>query len=260
MTRTWKFTDLEFVVAWEDTQADILPGPFVFTSRTPLYYDYQREKREIRERLRTTLDPDFHRVVDIAARPDIRIELHGWGRDEEDPDSQIRLLAVRRGNDGYLLKQLPGETVWHSGGYIVTECAPVDLAGALTAELPEVAAGTRGETVLARHSRNPDVDYSFGRSVVHDSFDDTVHEQTTGFLEAPTTGEGIITISQGISRFGPRGVFRIRMRWRDLDDDGRYAITLGPSPVAVPVEAKQLTAMLNDSIAEVVSAIRDERR
>ncbi|WP_327151655.1 ESX secretion-associated protein EspG [Nocardia sp. NBC_01329] len=260
MTRTWKFTDLEFFVAWESAQADILPAPFVFTSRTPLYYDHQREKRAIREQLRSTLDPGFDRVLDIVARPDIRIEMHGWGRDHEDPDSQIRLLGVRRGNDGYLLKQLPGETAWHSGGYIVTEYSPLDLAAALTAELPEVAAGTRGETVLARRSGDPDVDYTYGRSVVHDSFDDTVEQRTAGFLDAPTSGQGMITISQGISRFGPRGVVRIRIHWRDLDNDGRYAITLGPAPTALPVETKQLTAQLNSGIAEVISAIRDQRR
>lgn len=260
MTRTWKFTDLEFVVTWESRQADILPAPFVFTSRTPLYHDYQREKREMRERLRTTADPEFDRVVDIVARPDIRIEVHGWGRDHEDAGSQIRLLGVRRGNDGYLLKQLPGETAWHSGGYIVTECAPLELAGALIAELPEVSAGDRGEIVLATRSHDPDVDYTYGRSIVHDSFDDTVQQQTTSFLGAPTTGQGVITIGQGVSRFGPRGVVRIQQHWRDVEDEGRYAITLGPSPVAVPVDTKRFTTLLNTGISEVISAIKDERR
>jgi hypothetical protein len=260
MTRTWKFTDLEFVVAWESRQADILPAPFVFTSRTPLYHDYQREKREVRERLRTTLDPEFDRVVDIVARPELRIEVHGWGRDEEDADSQIRLLGVRRGNDGYLLKQLPGETAWHSGGYIVTEYAPLELAGAVTAELPEVGAGERPESVLAFASGATGVDYSYGRSVVHDSFEETAEQRTAQFLRAPTTGQGTIRVAQGVSRFGPRGIAAVQLHWRDLEGDGRYAITHGSPPIAAPADTKRLITLLNAALAEVISAIRDERR
>lgn len=260
MTRTWKFTDFEFVVAWETAQADILPAPFVFTSRTEYYDDYQREKREMREQLRGRLDGSFEHVLDVVARPDIRIELHGWGSDFEDAESQIRLLAVRREGYGYLLKQLPGETAWHSGGYTVTECAPLALADALIAELPDVGPGKLGDVMLVKRTENTDMDFSYGRSFVEDSFDDTVEEQAGKFLEAPTTGEGIIDIVQGISRFGPRGVARRRLAWRDLDGDGRYAITGAVPPIAVAVDTKRFITLLNSGVAEVVKAIKDERR
>jgi hypothetical protein len=260
MTRTWKFTDLEFVVAWETFQADLLPAPFVFTSRTPLYDDYQREKRDLRAQLGTTLDHNLARVMDVVARPEIRVELHGWGSDSEDAASQIRLLAVRRAGDGYLLEQLPGETAWHSGGYTITECAPVELANVLLAELPEVAAGKLGDIVLTKQTQGADLDYSYGRSFINDSFDDTVERQTDQFVRAPSTGEGIIHIEQGMSRFGPRGITRRRLCWRDLEDDGRYAITTSIPPAAVAADTKRLTALLNSNIADVVKAIKDERR
>ncbi|MEU7631990.1 ESX secretion-associated protein EspG [Nocardia sp. NPDC049220] len=260
MTRTWTFTDVEFVVAWETAQADVLPPPFVFTSRTKYYNDYLREKREIRDQLRDKLNGGFGEVVDVVAQPDIRIELHGWGSDEEDAASQIRLLAVRREGYGYLLKQLPGETAWHSGGYTVTECAPLALAEALTAELPEVAAGELDDIVLAKQTNSADLDFSYGRSFVHDSFDDTVEQQADHFLRAPTTGQGIIEIAQGMSLFGPRGVTRKQLFWRDLDGDGRYAITAETPQVAVAADTKRLTMLVNSGIAEVVKAIKDERR
>ncbi|MEU4342641.1 ESX secretion-associated protein EspG [Nocardia sp. NPDC023852] len=260
MNRTWNFTDLEFVVAWETAQADILPAPFIFTSRTKYYDDYQREKREIREQLRGKLDRSFDSVLDVVARPDIRVELHGWGSDEEDAESQIRLLAVRREGYGYLLKQLPGETAWHSGGYTVTECAPLALAEALTAELPEVDAGKLADIALVKQTNGADLDFSYGRSFVEDSFDDTVEQLADQFLRTPTTGEGIIEIAQGISRFGPRGVARKRLYWRDLDGDGRYAITAATPPVAVAADTKRLTTLVNSGIAEVIKAIKDERR
>lgn len=260
MTRIWKFTDLEFVVAWETVQADILPAPFVFTSRTEYYDEYQREKREMREQLRGRLDGSFEHVLDVVARPDIRIELHGWGSDFEDAESQIRLLAVRREGYGYLLKQLPGETAWHSGGYTVTECGPLALAEALVAELPQVDAGKLGDVVLAERTVSADMDFSYGRSFVEDSCDDTVEERAGRFLGAPVTGEGTIEIAQGISRFGPRGVARSRLAWRDLDDDGRYVITGAVPPVAVAAGTKRFIALLNSGVAEVVKAIKDERR
>ncbi|MEU1980932.1 ESX secretion-associated protein EspG [Nocardia sp. NPDC019395] len=260
MTRTWKFTDLEFVVAWKSVQADFLPAPFVFTSRTPLYDDYQREQREIRAQVRPTLEAGFDRVLDVVAQPDIRIELHGWGKDHEDAESQIRLLAVRRDGDGYLLKQLPGETAWHSGGYVVTECPPRELADALIAEIPELEAGTEGDVVLARGSDRVEVDYAYGRSKVHDSLADTVEQQTNRFLRATTAGQGRIKVAQGVSRFGPRGVVAIPLHWRDVEDDGRYAITPGPPPVAVPASKLRFIGLVNDSVAEVISAIRDDRR
>ncbi|MFI7666833.1 ESX secretion-associated protein EspG [Nocardia sp. NPDC049526] len=259
MTRTWKFTDLEFVVAWEAVEADVLPSPFIFTSSTPLYEDFQREKRELRAQLGSRID-DVAPVLDIVARPDIRIELHGWGSDFDDADSQIRLLAVRREGYGYLLKQLPGETAWHSGGYTISECGPLELADLLIAELPEATPGKLPDVVLAPRDRNPDLDYSYGQSLVADTFDDTVDRLADQFLRTPATGEGIIEVEQGLSRFGPRGVARSRLGWRDLADDGRYAITTATPPVAVPADTKRLAALLNSGIAEVIKAIKDERR
>ncbi|WP_040788663.1 ESX secretion-associated protein EspG [Nocardia paucivorans] len=259
MTRTWKFTDFEFVVAWETAQADILPAPFVFTSRTELYDDYQREKREMREQLRHRLDGEFENVLDIVARPDIRIVVHGWGSDFEDAESQIRLLAVRREGYGYVLKQLPGETAWHSGGYTVTECGPLALADALIAELPEADPGKLKSVALVERAESDDMDFAYGRSLVEDSFDDTVEEQAGKFLAAPITGEGIVEIAQGISRFGPRGIARKQLAWRDIDGDGRYAITGSIPPIARGVDAKQFVTLVNSGVAEVVKAIRDER-
>ncbi|MEV5648565.1 ESX secretion-associated protein EspG [Nocardia sp. NPDC052254] len=259
MTRTWKFTDLEFVVAWENAQADVLPAPFIFTSDTPLYEDFQREKREVRAQLGPRLD-EVENILDVAARPDIRIELHGWGSDFDDAAGQIRLLAVRREGYGYLLKQLPGETAWHSGGYTITECGALELAGLLIAELPEAAAGKLSDIVLAQRNRNPDLDYSYGQSLVTDTFDDTVERRADQFFRAPVTGEGIIDIVQGLSRFGPRGLAQSRLCWRDLADDGRYAITDGHPQIALGADSKRLVTLLNSGIAEVIKAIKDERR
>ena len=59
---------------------------------------------------------------------------------------------------------------------------------------------------------------------------------------------GAITIHQGHSEFGPRGILEQFMLWRDLPDDGRYAFVLDHAPVANGVRAEQLAAMLETAI------------
>ncbi|WP_306360364.1 hypothetical protein [Nocardia sp. CC227C] len=49
------------------------------------------------------------------------------------------------------------------------------------------------------------------------------------------------------------------MRWRDIVDDGRYAVTGDDPPVATGVDAERSTVLVNSEIAEVVRAIRKER-
>ncbi|ONM50528.1 ESX secretion-associated protein EspG [Nocardia donostiensis] len=261
MNRTWELTDLEFVVAWEDVKGDFLPHPFVFTSRTPLWNDYLREQREVRENLKTKLDGSFSEVLDMLAQPDIRLEVAGWdSRNSEDPKSCIRIIAARLDARAVLATQLPGETVRHSGGYTFTEIDPLSLADAVVKALPEAGAGQRPEVVLAAAATTEaGFDYSYQESEVFDSFDDSIGRRSDDFLAAPTALMGVVRVVQGRSRFGPRGIVSRTLRWRDLVDDGRYLITEDNPPVARGADAKRMTATLNSEIATVISAIKDQR-
>ncbi|WP_459549314.1 ESX secretion-associated protein EspG [Nocardia sp. X0981] len=263
MNRTWELTDLEFVVAWEDMKGEFLPHPFVFTSRTPLWNDYLREKKEVRKQLETKLDHSFSEILTRIAQPDIRLEVTAWdSRATDDPKSCIRILAVRLDADALVVTQLPGETVRHSGGFTLAEADPLALADIVVAALPKADAGHRREVVLTEAegaTRDEDFDYSYRESEVFDSFDDSVGRRSTDFLNAPTGLMGVIRIVQGRSRFGPRGIVHRTLRWRDLLDDGRYMITADNPPIARPVSAKQMIAMVNSEIVTVVRAIKDER-
>lgn len=260
MTRTWKLSDLEFVVAWELSQADLLPEPFVFTSRTALYEDFRVEKQAVEDRLRTDPDPAVEHVLEVMARPDIRIVAHGWDGAPGDAAGRIRLLGVRRGDTGYTVRQLPGETVWHSGGYMITEVHALALPEAMAAELPERGAGTREPAILRSPAADSTTDYDFRRSAVTGTFEESEEELAEQFLNAPVAGQGMITVVQGFSRFGPRGICRQGLHWRDLRDDGRYLIAPSDPPVATPADRTRLTEAISDATAEVVVAIRDERR
>lgn len=260
MTHTWRFTDLEFVVLWEDFGEPGPPRPFSFTSRTPLLDDYRDEKAEVRAALRASSTPAMREMLADLYRPDIRVRVLGFdGRDYTNVANNVRLMAARRADRGYLVTQWPGETVGHSGGFTVTECAAVELADVVVRALPEADPGKRADIVLADENEGLDLDYDYGASSVRDSFEASVHDRSAEFLSAPAERFGFIDVLQAHSIFGPRGMTRHRLKWRDLVDDGRYVIDDGHPPVAMAADKRRVVSVINARIAEVVRAIKDER-
>lgn len=259
--RTWKFTDIEFYTLWSDTTGEIgLPFPFHFTSRTldPQEFraDQRRARAELRERLGSTFDP----VLEVLTAPDIRVVVNGSDhRDPDEPKSVVRLFGVRRESTGYVVRSLPGESFWHSGGFTVAECDAVRLADELVALLPEVGPGERAEVVLPRPAAVRDSETALGRPTVRDSFAATTGEIGAAFLAAEADCTGTIEVAQGSSIYGPRGLSRYRIAWRDLADDGRYVIRDEAAPVAAPADPAKLAGAINAKIARVVRVIKDER-
>ncbi|UGT39673.1 ESX secretion-associated protein EspG [Nocardia yamanashiensis] len=260
MSRHWRFGDLEFTVLWEMITGDDLPAPLIFTSRTPLRDDYFREKREMVEQLRSKWDYSVDALADVIEQPDLRVIVSGVdGRDERRADGRIRMIALRRGDRGLLIKQLPGETYSHSGGFTVRECDPVRLADEVAAALPETDAGRQGNTPLADPSAGPMVEPQFDRLIIDDIFADSATLRSKKFLAITPMCMGTIEVRQGHSKFGPKGMVSHSLQWRDLEDDGRYVIRREPPYVAVPADSKQLIASINVCVAAVIRAIKDER-
>lgn len=260
MKRTWKLTDVEFFALWDELNEGVVPAPFFFSTDTESGIAFEREVFEARQELRSRHDFDMREVLTAIADPDLRIVISGADSDEPmKPTGLVRILAVRRGDRGYIVTQLPGRTYWHSGGYVITECDPLRLADAAVDALPEYEAGRSGEIVLSTRDSGGEMDYSYGRSSVRDSFADTEPDRARLFLERAAKRTGTIEVVQGRSRFGPRGVTRYRLEWRDLADDGRYVIDDRNPPVAIPVDSRQLVAVTNARVAAVIRAIKDER-
>ncbi|MGK8488386.1 ESX secretion-associated protein EspG [Nocardia asiatica] len=244
MSRSWTLTDLEFVVSWERTGEEILPEPLFFVSRTRLLADAEREKRATAAGLRVRSDGLPDQVLACLVRPDIRITVVATDhRDPHNPGSYLRLLGVRRGDTGYLVTQLPGESVRYCGGYTIAEGEALALATMVVDALPVVGAGRHTGVVLP----NDDLE-----------FDSAVRERGHRFLRLPTAMAGEIRVCQGSSVFGPRGLASRTLRWRDVVGDGRYVIA-GDPPAAVPADGKRLTVAVNHAVASVVAAIREER-
>jgi len=257
----WELSDLEFVGHWEDRGEAALPLPLVARSRIPLLGDYQHAKRRALAELRERVDGRFFEMLDTLARPDIRIVVHGWdGQEPVNPAGSIRLLGVREGERGYLVKQLPGETPYHAAGFRIIECAATALADLVVAELPKADAGMWPDTVVQAGGDDGDIDHFYGRSSVHDDFDE-IERKSVAFLRTPMSVAMTIDIIQGTSIFGPRGITGHLLAVRDHVDDGRYVIVDGANPtIAVGADAKRLKTMINAEIAKVVRAIKDERQ
>ncbi|MFI1915033.1 ESX secretion-associated protein EspG [Nocardia sp. NPDC020380] len=258
MLRTWKFTDLEFLALWEDLGEESLPFPLVFSSRTEWWDDHLANMARARQRLSLRED-DFDEVLRALRMPEIRIEVQGWdGRDRLAAESSIRLYGVRSGEAGFLVTQWPGETVRHSAGFTVAEYWASELTDAVVAALPETAAGRGPEMVLAEAEDTEDIDFGFGLSPAHERLEGTVVDRAADFLAVPVPSMGTIDIVQGRSRFGPRGITRHRIEWRDLEDDGRYVVTGEHPPVAAPADRRRMVATLEAHLSEVALVIADE--
>ncbi|MFF0491338.1 ESX secretion-associated protein EspG [Nocardia sp. NPDC004068] len=259
MKRSWTLDDAEFYILWNTHTDDILPRPFSYTSKATTYEEFDAEQIAARDRLQRRVDAGLHDAMAAIVQPDLYVVVTGW--DEKSPlrhESEIRIMATRRGPGGYLISQAPGESFWHGGGYRITECDPLRLADEAVAALPEMPAGKQGEVVLPADETD-ELDYAFGSSGVRDSFEDTVQVRAKNFLDLKAEHAGRIRVVQGRSKFGPRGRIEHQLRWRDVEDDGRYVITDEHPPVAMPVDARQLISMINGRIADVVRAIKDER-
>lgn len=222
--------------------------------------ELQRQRAQARERIRAYPDPVLDEVIDSIARPDIRVTAHALGADPLDTSRCVRLLAARRGGEGYIVTQQLGESIWHTTGYTITEFPSTTLADVLVRHLPKAVRGRRGEVDLSPVVSPDDVDHSHRRSLATATADDyeSDADRARALVEAPIDARGVIEIEQGVSKFGPRGLLRLRLGWRDLVDDGRYALLDDNPPLAVGVDAARLTALINARIITVIETIKDE--
>lgn len=268
MTRRWKFTGFDFYTLWLDATGESLPEPFWHSHGMDTLERYVAAQLESRERLRTMRDDDFAEMLEALTEPDISIAISGTdGADFKKPDRLVRLGAVRRGGRGYVVRQEASDTFWQAESFTVTPCDAIALAPAVVALMPEEKPGRGADIVLPRREervlpgerRNEDLDYSFGESAWNDSFVETDKARGERFLQTVPLCHGTIDVVQGHSVFGPRGITRHRLEWRDLEDDGRYVIDDQRPPVATSVDNAKLTAMINTRIASVVRAIKEER-
>lgn len=258
MTAVLEFTPVEFAALYEELKEDGLPQPLSYRGVPQTYTESVRIKREAWQALRRRGGAELTQLVEALTRPDIRVIARGVdGLDPANPKRSLRILGVRKGDDAFLVRQEPGETMLDSAGFTVTRHDALALGDAVAAAFPSADAGRRRDFELVDRMAQ-DIDFSFGRSLVHDTGDDPAADGAD-FLQQPEDLTGTIEFEQGSSRFGPRGILRLYLVWRDVVDDGRYVIVPGTPARVVPADRRRMVSLINMNIAEIVRAIKDDR-
>ncbi|MGF6887256.1 hypothetical protein ABIA39_004391 [Nocardia sp. GAS34] len=259
MNRSWKFSEFEFLALWESVQDDYLPIPLSHVA--PGRGEFERLKRVAIEELRRKGDQEFGEALDAIADPDIKVTLRALdNRNPENPEHSIRMYGARKGGQGYVVRQLPGETIWHSSGFIVTECSAIGLADEIVRELPDASPSKISNLALRADPQQRDSpNYEYVESAVFDSFEESGMDRTKRFFATPVGTIALVKVIQGKSRFGPRGITSRMLELRDLVDDGRCAITFDSPRIVRGVDARKLVDLINNEVATVVRAIKHER-
>ncbi|MDO3647291.1 ESX secretion-associated protein EspG [Nocardia mangyaensis] len=253
-----EFTPVEFAAMWDELREEGLPEPLTYLAPARTHAESVRDKRQAWQALRQRYGGELDLVTATLSRPDIRVMVRGIdGRDPANAKRVLRILAVRRGDHAYIVSQQPGEKIGEAAGFTLAQHEVLSLGDAVAAAFPVASAGNRRDFEII-DTATSGMDFAYGRSLVHDDGD---RSSLLGqeFLAEPEDLTGTIEIEQGWSRFGPRGVLRLYLVWRDVVDDGRYVIVPGSPMRAVSADRKRLAALINTQIAEVVRAIRDDR-
>lgn len=258
MSVSWTLTDVELIVLWDRLFKDRIPQPLFALQRGSNLDGWERLAAEARDGLRARDDGALHDALARVAQADVLTRVHAFDpKDPEDPATRLRVLGARQGATAVLIRQLPGETVWHSGGFVITMGDAERLAGAMVGALPPCEAADGPDVrLVARESG--DTDYRHGHSPAGAGYLDADRRSAAWFAH-PADLVGAIETAQGTSIFGPRGITTHRIEWRDLSGVGRYAVPAGPEPVAVPVDGYRLAALIATDIAKVLQTLEDER-
>ncbi|MFD6158128.1 ESX secretion-associated protein EspG [Nocardia sp. NPDC060256] len=245
MTQQWEFTALEFMVLCDRYHSGSLPRPFLFESDEVMLADeLERRKHHTWEDLRRRLDGSFDSVIEVLNSPELYVLVSTW--DEKDGlniEKQLRLHAARAGALGYLIRQSPAKLTFDSPMVTITECHPHDLVAAVVRALPNVEAGRQRDIPIVTDSLDQD-EPSWGADFVRDDVEDRPAYQTRQFYQRRADCTGLITVVQGRSKYGPRGIHETALVWRDVTDDGRYVWSRDETPIAVGTSRRRLAERL----------------
>jgi hypothetical protein len=258
MSVSWTLTDVELIVLWDRLFRDRLPHPLFALQRGGNLDGWERLATEAWEGLRTRDDGALNDALSRVAQADVRVRAHLTDpRDQQDPVTRVRVLGARQGASAVLIRQQPGETVWHSGGFVITMGDAERLAGAVVGALPQCPAAEGPDIPLVTRDRGH-TEYHHGRSLAGADYLDA-DRRSAAWLEHPVALAGSIETAQGSSIYGSRGITTYRIGLRDLIGVGRYAVPETYDPIAVPVDRHRLAALIAADIAKVVQTLEDER-
>lgn len=256
MTQQWKFTALEFLVLCDQHRGGSLPRPLHFESAEIMMTDdLERRKRAAWQELQQRLDGSFSGVIQVLRAPELYVVAHSWDElDRDDRNKKLHVHAVRAGLHGFVFEQVPGELTYDSPMVVVTECDPQGLGVAVVRSLPNVEAGRLPDIPIVTDPQEH-IAPSWGRSFVQDDIEDRPVYRTQQFFEQRADLTGVITVAQGRSKYGPRGIQETTLMWRDVAGDGRYVMSLDANPVAHAISRRLLAWRIQQDIDNLMERV-----
>ncbi|MEV5649117.1 ESX secretion-associated protein EspG [Nocardia sp. NPDC052254] len=260
---TWTLTDLEFKVLCDTRFFGLVPSMFSITSRIPYMDDYEREWRRTRAELESRDDSAFEAIVDTMVLPEVLVGGEVWEDDDFDnPAKRVRFYAGRLGSRGFLVTQIPGETINHADGFRITPIDPRALGDTVVRLMPPAEPGRRGPIEIdisgGGRSSGGGSRGSTGSMVADDDDDDGITSSV--FLNIPADHCGTVRLTQGRSKFGPRGRISVARLWRDLPGDGRYVMPLEEStPIAIGMGSAGLSDWIDTEAELILERMSDYR-
>ncbi|MGW4773515.1 ESX secretion-associated protein EspG [Nocardia sp. NPDC004278] len=258
MTQQWKFTALEFLVLCDHYRAGAMPRPLAFESDEEVTVDQMdRRKRAVWEDLQRRLDGSFDGVIEVLRAPELFVQVKSWDeQDRGNKDKALRVHVARAGALGFVFEQVRGTLTYDAPMVVVTECDPRALSVAVVRLLPNVEGGRLPDIPLVTDPVEH-IAPSWGSSFVRDDAEDRPVYRTQRFFQQRAELTGAITVVQGRSKFGPRGIEERILLWRDVADDGRYVMAVrdGRATAAVSTGRQELVNRIHKEINDLMERL-----
>ena len=244
-TTTWRFTALQFLLAWESLGRDRLPFPLVFRGGAPLLADFQEERRQAATVVHDQMDDDLYRALQILAEPAARVEVCG-----HNGPARTHMLRVHAGVDntaGVVASQLPGRTFDEGGDVILSIHSAANTAPRIAEVLPPVDAGRMRGVVVDKRDLGP----SQGGSVLHEPSYVSAADEAKKFFDRPYSWYGEITVDKGPAFDGRKDDSGKTFQFVDYVNDGRYLVRKNQSVAAIPASAQTIASEIRLSLIHI---------
>lgn len=261
MEHTWRVTGLEYMVLRERLLGRPTSWPFRTVTRDIAAdaYELQYIKARIWGELQAKWDAELAEALVKSMDPDVRLMAQVFG--SRGDNATRDLLTAKRFSDRALVIQgFNPKSLYSHDELEITLCDAATMSRVLVSRLPPMTAGSAPRVELVSYNKEETVDHwARGNSGFYDD-GDTVDTQSRHWQAAPKSRAGNIQITQGQSKFGPRGKVVKYIVWEEHPGDGCYIIETEPPIAAVAADAEELRRRIDGQCAELLIVGADESR
>jgi ESX secretion-associated protein EspG len=171
------------------------------------------------------------------------------------------LVAKRFGDRAVVIQGFNPKSVYSHDEFEITLCDAAAMTRVLVDRLPPMTPGSQPRVALLSYNQQDTADHwtRGGNSGLYDD-GDTVDSQSKNWQAAPKSRAGSIQITQGRSRFGPRGKVTKHIFWEEHPGDGCYLIDLESPMAAIAADSDNLRGRIDKECGELLLIGRDESR